>query len=199
MKIFVARGYHIGGLGVAAKLVYTIFLVFTLLGIWSSWAIYSLRIGPALDGPAGQPSVTERYIDRAADAPTEAAGGPALELDLPEEDAREPAPGSSLKWSWLLDVFHQHLFTISVVFLILAHLFMLTRLHPGLVGTVVLLGGASSLAHVLAPLIIHLSGSAQWLMPASGAVMGLSWTAMALYTLLAMWLRLGHSAGTNGR
>lgn len=196
MKLFISKGYHLGGLAVTAKLVYTLFLVFILLGVWTSWAIYSLRIGPDLDGPPGAPSVAERYIEREATAPG-ADDGPALDLDLGDEGAPaalDPAaeePGADMKWEFVLDVFHQHVFTVSVVFLILAHLFMLTRLSGPIAGTIILLAGVSALAHVLAPVLIHITGGWLWLMPASGALMGVTWTGMVVYTLLAMWLRIG--------
>ncbi len=197
MKLFISKGYHLGNLAVTAKLTYSIFLAFVLIGIWTSWAIYSLRIGPELDGPVGQPSVAERYVEREA-APAASGDGPAMDLevdlDLEDEAAASDlaaADGPSMKWEFVLDVFHQHVFTVSVVFLILAHLFMLTRLSAPVAGTIVLLSGLSALAHVLAPVLIHVTGGWLWLMPVSGALMGVTWTGMTVYTLLAMWLRIG--------
>lgn len=205
MKLFVRKGYHLGGLAAPAKLIYTLFLVFIALGVWSSWVIYADRIGPELSGPAGTPSVEERYVNRPAAPPPAQAGGPTLDLDdgptldlddgptLELDDGptleldKAEAPPEDLKRPWVLDVFHQHLFTISVVFLILAHLFMLTGLHPAVTGSVVMVAGLSSLAHVLAPVIIWKTGGWLWLMPATGATMGVSWTAMILWTLVALW------------
>lgn len=180
MKIFIAKGYHLAALPVPAKLVYSLFLLFVAVGLWTSWAMYRDRIGADLQSPAGQPSVQERYVNRTAAA--DGGRGPALELgDEPSK------PAEDLKKPWVMDVFHQHLFSVSVVFLILAHLFMLTRLHAAVAGGVIALGGLSALLHVLAPVIIWKTQGGFWLMPVSGAAMGISWTLMVGWSLGAMW------------
>jgi len=183
VKLFISKGYHLAALPVAAKLVYTFFLVFVAIGLWTSWAMYRDRIGADLQGPAGKPSVQERYVNRPAGVDAVAAG-PALDLD----EAAVVRPAEDLKKPWIMDVFHQHVFSVSVVFLILAHLFMLTRLHPAVAGATIAVAGLSSLLHVLAPVLIWQTGAWLWLMPASGAAMALSWTAMVAYTAGAMWL-----------
>lgn len=185
MKLFIQKGFHLRTLSTPTRLVYTLFLVFIALGTWSSMVMYADRLGGDLRGPPGKPSVEERYVNRPAPA---SAGGPALELDDAPAAAAAPAVVEDLKRPWVLDVFHQHTFSVSVVFLILAHLFVLTRLHPAISGSVVLVAGVSSLAHVLAPVIIWKTGAWLWLMPVSGAAMGISWTVMILWSLFAMWL-----------
>ena len=84
---------------------------------------------------------------------------------------------------------------MSVVFLIVAHLFMLTRLAGWLSGTVIVIAGLSALAHVLAPVLIHLTGGLLWLMPWTGGLMGASWAAMIVWSLGAMWLGWGLANG----
>lgn len=189
MKLFISKGYHLGALAVPAKLVYTLFLAFILLGLWSSAVMYGERIGTQNTSEPGQLSVQERYVHR---APKAVVGGPALDLGdepvQPKAEARA-VPAEDLKRPWILDVFHQHVFSVSVVYLILAHLFMLTRLHPALAGTVIAAAGLSSLLHVLAPVIIWKTADFFWLMPASGAAMALTWTLMSGWTLLSMWLQ----------
>jgi len=198
MRLFVTRGYHLASLNPLAKVTYTVFLVFIALGLWTSWEIYATRIGDRLEGPAGTPSVAERYVEAPRPAATAPGDGP--QLDLPGLDggeeglpSDEDTANQDVKGPWVLDVFHQHTFSVSVVFLILAHLFMLTRLHAAVAGAVITLAGLSALAHVLAPVIVHETGGALWLMPVSGALMGLSWTAMVLWSLVAMWLGVGAS------
>ncbi|MSQ82337.1 MAG: hypothetical protein EXR77_05370 [Myxococcales bacterium] len=195
MKVFIAKGFHLAALPVPAKLVYSFFLIFIGIGLWTSWAMYRDRMGSDLRGPNGQPSVEERYVDRAPAADhsptTQTSGaGPALEL------ASEPPakPVEDHKKPWIMDVFHQHVFSVSVVFLILAHLFILTRLHPAVAGTVIAVAGSSALLHVLAPVIIWQTKSWLWLMPVTGAAMGLSWTLMVGWSLVAMWLGGGKLA-----
>lgn len=192
MKLFLQKGFHLSQLALPARLVYSLFLVFIGVGLWTSAVIYRDRIGGDLRGPPGKPSVEDRYVNRAPAAPPAAAAGPAM--DLGPEDAVPPSPGAvtpaeDLKAPWVMDVFHQHLFTIAVVFLILAHLFMLTRLHYAVAAAVILVAGLGALLHVLAPVLIWASdGGWLWLMPVSGAAMGVSWTAMVLWSLGAMWL-----------
>lgn len=199
MKIFSSRGLHLANLAVPAKLVYTLFLAFIVLGVGSSYLIYAARVGARLRGPA--PSVAAHYLgeaEAAPAAPPSDAGGPSLDLppEVPEVaplPTDSPASQADLQWPWILDVFHQHLFTVSVVFLILAHLFMLTRLNPVLSGTTIGVAGLSSLGHVLTPVIIHLSGGGLWLMPLTGSLMAASWVFMIVWTLGAMWLGWGRA------
>ncbi|MGM0576063.1 MAG: hypothetical protein ACQEXJ_10080 [Myxococcota bacterium] len=153
--------------------------------------------GPAVDlpeegrGPAL--NLPEESGGPAMDLPDE-GGGPALDV---EPAATAEAPDEDLKWPWILDVFHQHLFSVSVVFLILAHLFMLTRLHAAVSGTIIVLAGLTAMAHVFAPVVIHETGGWLWLMPVSGAGMLATWTLMIAWTLLAMWFGFGRAG--NGR
>ena len=194
MKIFIMRGYHLADLSVAAKLVYSIFLIFVLLGMWSSVEIYEARVGWQQNAAEGRDSVLARYGPPATAArPSE--GGPNLDLP-PDEEAAAPADGgvdelAAARWSWILDVFHQHLFSICVVWLVLAHLFMLTRLHPAITGAVVILSGVVSLLHVLAPLIIFQTAGLSWLMPLSGAGMAVTWLLMTGWPGVAMWFGFG--------
>jgi len=221
MKIFGARGYQLSSLPIPAKLVYTFFLTFIALGIWTSWRIYAGRVGFETRRTAGRRSVEERYVSvREVATPTPPSPqpgapplvtperGPAIELDLDQEApaqappiaAVQPAPTQAQpadeadpKTEWVIDVLHQHLFSVSVVWLILAHLLMLTRLVPWLRGTVVTASGLATLAHVLAPPIVHVTGSGGdaggwlWLVPWSGAAMGVTWTVLVAATLLDLW------------
>ena len=194
MRVFAARGYHLVSLSPLAKGVYSIFLMFVSIGLWTSWEIYVTRIGGALEGPRGTPSVAERYVEARMAALEATGGGPRLDLEGlggVESSRGDGAGDEDLKAPWVLDVFHQHTFTVSVVFLILAHLFMLTRLHTALAGVVIAVAGVSALAHVLAPVLIHGTGGWLWLMPVSGALMGVSWTAMVAWSLVAIWFGVG--------
>ncbi len=186
------RGYHLAGLSNTAKLVYSIFLGFIVLGMWSSIEIYDQRIGSELQGAPGSTSVRGRYLDHQTPGAGAAADGPTMELP-PEEGlaGEDEGAASAGKWAWILDVFHQHVFSISVVWLVLAHLFMLTRLHPMISGVVILLSGLASMSHVLAPLIIHQLDTGAWLMPVSGIAMALTWLVMVAWTFMAMWFGLG--------
>ncbi len=209
MKHFAQRRMHLAGLSLSARLVYTFFLLFIGVGLWTSVDLYVERVGTDLDGPAGTASVRGRYVGHPRQAAAPTGGGPTL--DLGDEASWEPTEGGSAvahggelptddrtereaKRPWVMDVFHQHIFSVSVVFLILAHLFMLTRMHPMVITVVVSVAGLSSLLHVIAPVLIWRTGGLLWLMPVSGAAMGLSWTWMVLWSLLAMWTSVGRGA-----
>lgn len=185
MKIFVRQGYRIASLPVPAKLLYSFFLIFILIGLWTSWVLYDDRL-------ADKKQIHERYVNETVEPPAavESEGGPVLELEpMLDEPALDgvAAPETDLKGPWVMDVFHQHVFSVSVVWLILAHLFMLVPLVNGLKGAGIVVSGGSALLHVLAPPIIWKTGGSEWLMPWSGAAMGLTWTAMVVITLVAMW------------
>ena len=179
------KGSPLASLRLSAKLTYSLFLLFIALGMWTSWDIYAERIGGSLESSPGQPSVAERYVSPPP-PPAPSSDGPAL--DLPDEDPAPAQDVQDLRGPWILDVFHQHLFSVSVVFLILAHLFILAPLREGVRATVVAAAGASALLHVLAPVLIHRTGGLLWMMPVSGAAMGVTWTLMIVVTFGAMWL-----------
>ncbi|MAE70098.1 MAG: hypothetical protein CME06_06475 [Gemmatimonadetes bacterium] len=181
MKVFTGNGYHVASLPLPVKCVYTLFLICIALGIWSSVEIHRVRVGDA-DG------VAARYVGESAASNGVAASGPSIELPFGDDSA---TPEIDLEWTWILDLFHQHIFSIAVVYLILAHLFVLTGLPPAFSGGIVFIAGAAALAHTAAPLLIHWSGGLLWLMPVSGAAMAISWSVIVLWTLWAMWLALG--------
>jgi len=180
VKLFIQRGGRLAALPLPAKLVYSGFLVFIAIGTWTSWDLYAERV-------ATEDAVKERYVPAPPPAPEEPVGGPVLDLEGDEPVAAAEAP-EDLKGPWVMEVFHQHVFSIGVVWLILAHLFMLCGLGPGAKSAVIAVSGVSSLGHVLAPPIIWKTGGFLWLMPVSGAAMGITWTLMIVITFVSLWV-----------
>lgn len=175
MRVFGAGGVRLWNLSREAKIVFTAYVAFSLLGL-SSAVLYSYELtgGRVLAG-------TREYY-AAAEAGT--GGGP--DIELAPDDARPLVVGVSYRK--LLEASHFHLFTVPVLLLIVSHLFMLAGLRPGTTAAWLLLSWGLSLLHLAAPWVIHY-GSARLaaLMPLSGAAMLLAITFLCLVTAVRMW------------
>jgi hypothetical protein len=165
-----------------SKLLYTAFAIAALTGLLVSWKLYGAAVGDA--GPAVY------YAGAAAATATEKKAdpgdGPAIEI---AEETRAARPMTAqMPERKLLEVTHFHLFTIPVYVLILAHLWLLTKLplwaqHLGVVAAV-----ATSALHIAAPWLVRGSPGLAWLMPVSGVSMLLTLGTMALISTIDMWL-----------
>jgi hypothetical protein len=168
-------------LATGAKLLYTAFVIATLIGLVVSWQLYGAAVGEG--GPAAY------YAGAKIEAPKAAAppgGGPVI--DLPDEVARPAAMTVQMPERKLLEVTHFHLFTIPVIVLILAHLWLLAKIPGWLQNTGVVLAVVTSGVHVAAPWLVRGSPGLAFLMPVSGAAMLLVLGAMALVATVDMWL-----------
>ena len=167
------------------RLVYTIFIAFTLAGFAITAWLTSDMVGLDLAGNA------EYYAgiqpEAAAEAPPdeEALGGPML--DLPDElgGPPEPTPMSDRK---LLEVTHFHLFTMPVYLLILSHLFMLSRLRSRTKTFWIVAGAAGTAAHMAAPWVaVANPPGATAFYAVSGLLLALTFLVMCLVPLREMW------------
>lgn len=179
-----ARPFPITRLSLEARVLYTGFLLFLLLGMISSVWLYRDSFG----GLSGQ-SAAEYYQGSTAPAQApvaEQGDGPALEL--PSEGA-EAAPMRLEKPArQVMETFHFHLFTVPVVLLIVGHLFMLTGLSTRMkVGTLVV-ASVATFVHLLAPLLVRfVSHGWGWLMPVSVVAAALGWMPLLVWPLWEMW------------
>lgn len=178
-------------LSLEARIVYTAFCVFMLLGYASSAWLY-------LDDELGASSASARryYLgDEPAAAPTAevAPAGPAL--DLPAElgaKAVAPGPAASLRFAkaprQVMETFHFHLFSVPVCLLILAHIFMMAGLSTRTKAAVIGIGSVATLVHVCMPPLVRLVSPAfAPLMFPSAALMGLTWLVMTVWPVVEMW------------
>ncbi len=191
-----ARPFPITRLSLEARVLYTGFLLFLVLGFVSSVWLYADSFG----GLSGRGTV-DYYRGGAveqehAPAPAEeAAGGPALELpsdgpalELPGETAAVAPMRLEKPARQVMETFHFHLFTVPVVLLIVGHLFMLTALSTRLKVGVITLASVTTFAHLLAPLLVRFVGPQWgWLMPASVVGAAVGWLPMLLWPLWEMW------------
>jgi hypothetical protein len=177
-----ARPFPITRLSLEARVLYTGFLLFLVLGFASSVWLYADSFG-ALSAR----SAAEYYRGGAAPAPpADEAGGPALELP---DEAVAPEPLRLEKPArQVMETFHFHLFTVPVVLLIVGHLFMLTSLSVRLKVGVIAFASVATFVHLLAPLLVRFSGPG-WgaLMPVSVVGAALGWLPMLLWPLWEMW------------
>ena len=192
MRQFAHKGFRIEQLSVEAKLLYSAFLVFSLLAMVVSVLYYG-----ALTDNRPYEGAREYYAgEHSSEAATESedvleAGGP--EFDLPDEMMEEePEPSGalivSMSYRKLLEVTHFHLFTVPVFLLIIAHIFILCPMRRSLKFGTVVSGIVSSAFHMAAPWIIYAGGGGwAWLMPVTGAWMTVSILALTLWPTWAMW------------
>ena len=170
---------RIEALSLEARVLYTAFCVFLLIGYVSS-ALLARDIG------ASREAVGSYYLGAALPAKTAPGGGPAIELEP------ESAPMVELRAAksdrQMLETFHFHLFTVPVLLLILGHLFMLTGLSLRAKIAWILGASVSTLAHVFAPIAVRYGGAAfAPLMPLSGALSGVTWTVLTAWPVVEMW------------
>jgi hypothetical protein len=198
MRQFASSGFRLWNLGREAKVLYTAFCLLTFLGLVSSALYYGDLVGAGLGG-------IKRYYageDRAAAPPATAApaaGGPAI--DLPEDAERARAPiVVAVTYRKLLEVTHFHLFTMPVVLLIVAHLFLATGVRDAFKLGWIVAASASVLLHLATPWLVRYGGpSLAFLHAVSGAALTVTMTVLTLYPVVAMWLRPRSSTEARAR
>lgn len=185
MRQFASSGFRLWNLGREARVLYSFFCVLTFLGIVSSALYYGDLVGTGTRG-------IRRYY--AGEAPTAAApagddaghGGPALEL--PDDAERGRPIVVAVTYRKLLEVTHFHLFTMPVVLLIVAHLFLATGLGDRAKLAWIVAGCASVALHLATPwLVRYASPSLAFLHAVSGAALTVTMSVLTLYPVMVMW------------
>jgi hypothetical protein len=182
MQDFTRPAGRLRALPLGARAVYTLFLVFTLLGLALTLLLTHDMVGIDLSRAdeyygGAMPPMDELEID----------DGPALVLPPDGEQlaAFEPMPRRKL-----LEITHFHLFSMPVYLLILSHMYMLSRSRKHAKVAWVAVGSAGTLLHVAAPwLVAHDLGGAVASYAISGAMLLLSYTVMSIVPLWEMWRR----------
>jgi hypothetical protein len=182
MKDFVRPAGRLRALPFHARLTYSVFLVFTLLGLaFTAW-LGADMLGAKLQG------IDEYYAGAAEGgevAPAAASGGP--QIDLPDE-ALGPRRADPMPLRKLLEVTHFHLFSMPVYLMILSHLFMLSGLGGRAKSIWIALGSFGVALHIAAPWIARGGGNfARAFYAVSGALLGAAFLVMAAVPLWEMW------------
>lgn len=180
MQDFTRPSGRLRALPLGARAVYTVFLVFTLLGlVLTLWLTHDM-IGIDLAGAAGYYGGETAPVEEPAPE-----GGPALVLPPGGEDlaAFEPMPRRKL-----LEVTHFHLFSMPVYLLILSHIYMLSRSRKVAKTLWITAGSFGTLLHIAAPwLVAHDYAGAVATYAASGVLMLISYVVMSVLPLWEMW------------
>lgn len=182
MKDFVRPAGRLRSLPLPARLVYSVFNLFSLIALVETAWLGADMLGADLAG-------LQAYYAGQTSPPPSAAGvqqdGPVIEL--PDEPLTAEAAPMPLRK--LLEVTHFHLFTMPVYLLILSHLFMLGRMRAGVkIGFIA--GGSLGVAlHMIAPWIARGGGSgATWFYAVSGVLLFVPMLVMSIVPLFEMWV-----------
>jgi hypothetical protein len=175
MRQFAGSGVRLWNLSREVKVVYTAFLVCSLLAFLSSFLIARDMVGGR--GAAAY------YAGEQGTAPAMDHGGPRMEL--PEEPTRIDL---SMPYRKLLEVAHFHLFTVPVFLLIVTHLFVLTGVGSTAKLMWILAAWLGSLAHIGAPFLVRYGGTSfAWCFMASGILMAVPLVVVTVSPAVAMW------------
>jgi hypothetical protein len=181
MKDFIRPAGRLRALPLPARLVYSVFNVFSLIALAETAWLGADMVGANLAG------VEAYYAGRPSPPPSAAqpAAGPVIEL--PEEPLT--AESEAIPLRKLLEVTHFHLFSMPVYLLILSHLYMLGRSRAGLKISVIAGGSVGVLLHMLAPWIARAGGAAGKLFYGiSGALLCVCMLIMSIVPLIEMWM-----------
>ena len=184
MKDFTRPRGRLRSLPLPARIVYSVFLLFTLAGLaltaWLAQDMVGVDLARLDSYYAG---VRERAPASAAPAATGA--GPLLDLPADADAAPPPEPMPLRK---LLEVTHFHLFSMPVYLLILSHLFMLSRAREATKVAWVSTASIAVASHMAAPWIARTgAASARLVYGTTGALLTASFLVMALGPLWEMW------------
>ena len=192
MQDFTRPSGRLRGLPWGARVVYTIFLVFTLLGLGLTVVLTHDMVGIDLSEADAYYGGDEPLVE----AP-EIEGGPALVLPSDGEDLAVFEPMARRK---LLEITHFHLFSMPVYLLILSHMFMLSRASKRSKGLWIGAGSIGTLLHVAAPwLMAHGWPGALATYAVSGLLLLVSYVVMSVVPIGEMWRRAGPPRGGRAR
>lgn len=183
MKDFIRPRGRLRALPLPARLVYSVFLVFTLAGLALSAVLADAMVGLSLEG-------LERYyagIEHSIAPPAQAAqdDGPMLALPTDLDDVPEPQPMSVHR---LLEVTHFHLFSMPVYLMVLCHLFMLSRMRDRPKLAWIAAASVSTALHMAAPWVARSAHElATPVYAGTGLGLALTYGVMCLVPLWEMW------------
>ncbi|MET0385660.1 MAG: hypothetical protein ABW321_06860 [Polyangiales bacterium] len=185
MKDFIRPSGRLRVLPLAARATYSVFLGFTLLALAESAWLGADMLGVDLGGLdsyyAGAPAPSSAL----AGEPAAGSDGPTLELPSDEPPS---TVSSVMPLRKLLEVTHFHLFTMPVYLMVLAHLFMLSRLSAGAKLGWIAAGTLGVALHIIAPWVARAgSAGATPFYALSGALLFVSSAVMSLVALFEMW------------
>jgi hypothetical protein len=182
MQDFTRPSGRLRALPLGARAVYTVFLVFTLVGLALTLFLTHDMVGLDLGGADEYYSGDAEPVEE-----PEIEGGPALVLP---PDGERLAAFERMPRRKLLEVTHFHLFSMPVYLLILSHIYMLSRARKKAKAAWISVGSIGTLLHIAAPwLVAHECAGAVAAYAVSGALMLLAYFVMSVVPLWEMWRR----------
>ena len=180
MQDFTRPSGRLRALPWGARVVYSIFLAFTLVAMILTLALTDAMVGLDMQGAATYYEGDTAPVDSPVDQ-----DGPDLLLPPDGEQLAAFDPMSRRK---LLEVTHFHLFSMPVYLLILSHLFMLSRARPASKAAWIGLASLATALHIAAPWLAAAGSPGSVAVYAvSGAILIVSYGAMGLRPLWEMW------------
>jgi hypothetical protein len=182
MQDFTRPSGRLRALPLGARAVYTVFLVFTLVGLAFTIVLTHDMVGIDLAGADGYYGGAAAPVDE-----PELRGGPALVIPPDGEvlAAFEPMPRRKL-----LEITHFHLFSMPVYLLILSHMYMLSRARKQLKVAWVAIGSFGTALHIAAPwLVAHGHAGSLAAYALSGVLLLISYLVMSIVPIWEMWRR----------
>jgi hypothetical protein len=179
-----------------SRVIYSTFLLFTLVGVGLTLWLSSEMVGTRLQRFA-------EYYAGERPAAAEHAAAPALDegpaFDLPAEMTEQPAP-EPMATRKLLEVTHFHIFSMPIYMLILAHIYVLSAASSRSKTVWVGIAITSTAAHIAAPWMgaAGTAGAAvTYALSGTGLFASMTW--MAIVPLVEMWIprRLEAGAGAS--
>ncbi len=168
---------RIQALPLPGKVLYTVFAVFTLAGVFDSLLLYDVIVD------FGVKTTPHELYDRLIEHYHDAGGDPVA------PSSRAVSAARPVDRETLLEVSHAHLFTMPVLLLIAGHLVLLTAI--GTAGKLWLIGlGSFGMAtHLLAPWLVRGFGrSLGFVYPISGVLLLVPLVLMLGIAVVSMWL-----------
>jgi hypothetical protein len=192
------RTSRLGRLPLPARLIYSGFLLFTLVAIavtlWLTDEIVGLgfqKFDEYYRGISAQQLVETQPGQEAAPS-----SGPVL--DLPDE-LQAPAKAEPKSLRSVLEVTHFHLFTMPLYWMVLAHLFALSSFR-WFKPQVITSSGLAVAAHLCAPWLARAGVSFSHVYYAvTGTVLGAGFLVMAIVPLVELWRGSGAPSGGSPR
>lgn len=184
MKDFTRSAGRLASLPFPARLVYTVFLAFTLGALALTAWLGQQMVGADASG------TREYYAGRSAGAtsrsPAADGGGPAF--DVPDTELRSVENTEPMALRKLLEVTHFHLFSMPVYLLILSHLFMLSSLGARVKIVWITLATLAVIVHIAAPWIARADAAgATAIFAGSGALLAATFLVLSAVPLAEMW------------
>lgn len=162
MKNFASSSFRLGDASLEIRLVYSLFLLFVLGGLVTTWILQFQRIG------FGYERITAYYL-----------GG----------EIREQISFAK-NFNVLLEETHFHTFMMGAIFLILSHLFIATSVRRSLKWSIILLTFFSNFFDIASVwLIRYISGHFAYLLMFAWIGLSLGYVEMIFVPLWEMWLQ----------